>query len=645
MTIRLGLVFAAALAASLAARDDIVLGDFEGADYGAWRTDGDAFGTKPLRDGEPRPFKFGAFGGKGVAGSMPGQEAKTGSLVSPRFTIERNYINFTIWGQRNVPATVGVELLVDGAVVRAASATEFFDPTLTLHPRTFAVSGWHGKSAQLRVNDRSTTGAIVVDQFVQSDRPAAPAVDAANWLHESLRPQFHFTAQSGWLNDANGMFFYQGTWHLFHQHRPPGAAATLWGHATSRDLLHWEHQPTAIPNEERDAIFSGSAAIDWENTTGLKRGEHPPILLFYTLHPVGGSGRKATQCFAFSTDGGKTFAKYAGNPVLRTADNNDRDPKVFYHPPSKAWFMVLSLSRNNTDRDHATYGFYRSRDARSWELRQEIGPGPWYWECPDMFPLALDGDPRRTKWLLMKGSGDFVIGDLVDGKFQSESEPIRTQWAGSYYGAQTFNDVSGGRRIQMAWMNSSTKPETPNAYPGMPFNQQMSFPRELTLRTTTAGPRVFRYPIPEIQQLHLRTQELKPRMLAAGENAFAELRGDLLDIELQLQLGAVQKIEFDFRGDKATWDLPGKKILIGGRNVPVMATGRVNLRILLDRTSVEIFVNGGEVDIARAYFPDSANHSLALMADGGGARIERLVVHEMKSIWPPAKAVSGGRAE
>lgn len=616
-----------------AAKEDIIVADFETADLAGWSAKGDAFTSGPLHNGKPKPFKFTGAIGQGVAGTMPGQEPKPGTLTSPLFKIERRYLNYITWGQRNIPAKIGVELLIDGRVVRAAAATEFFDPTLTLHPRTFDVREFAGQQAQLRINDQSKEGAIVVDQMMQSDKAQTQPVDASVLGNESFRPQFHYTAQSGWLNDANGLFFYQGVWHLFHQHRPPGAAATLWGHATSSDLLHWEHLPSAILNEERDAIFSGSGAVDWTNSTGLKRGEHPPILLFYTLHPAGDSGRKATQAFAFSIDGGKTFEKFAGNPVLRTADNNDRDPKAFFHAPSQAWFMVLSLSRNNIDRDHATYGLYRSRDAKSWELLQEIGPGAWYWECPDMFELPIDGDPQRTKWVLMKGSGDYVLGTLTPDKFVQESEPIRTQWSGSYYGAMTFSDAPNNRRIQIAWMNSSAKAETPNAYPGMPFNQQMSFPRELTLRSTPDGPRVFRYPIPEIKDLYSNTQEFQPGDIAAGQNALAGVKGELLDLDIGLDLGTAKKLEFDFRGDKATWDVAAKQFTIGGRHVPVAATGRVNLRLLLDRTSVEIFINKGEVDIARVFWTDPANKTLSLVPQGGTVHVHQLVAHELKSIW------------
>ncbi|MCX6910212.1 MAG: hypothetical protein NTY01_19515, partial [Verrucomicrobia bacterium] len=181
------------------------------------------------------------------------------------FKIERRYVNFLIRGARDLPSILGVELMADGRVVRAASATEVFDPARSFHWRTWDVSDLLGRTARLRIHDKAAAGAIEAQQFAQSDEHKAAPSDAAALLAETFRPQFHFTAKTGWLNDANGMLYYKGQWHLFHQHRPPGSPASVWGHAVSDDLLHWRHLPTAIPCEGRNAIFSGSGLVDWEN--------------------------------------------------------------------------------------------------------------------------------------------------------------------------------------------------------------------------------------------------------------------------------------------------------------------------------------------------------------------------------------------
>ncbi|MFZ2641656.1 MAG: glycoside hydrolase family 32 protein [Verrucomicrobiia bacterium] len=617
---------------AVAQQPDIVIGVFEGKDLDGWQKTGDAFLAAPFRPGAGG--RFSGFEGNGVAWSGRGGLESAGTLLSPEFGIQRKFINFLVAGERNLPATVGVELVVDGRVVRAASATETFDPAHALQWRTWDVRDLAGRKARIRVNDSSATGAIAVDQFAQSDAQRTAPADATTLLQESFRPQFHFTAKTGWLNDANGMLHYKGQWHLFHQHRPPSSSATVWGHAVSDDLLHWRHLPTAIPCEGRDAIFSGSGLVDVENASGLKRGDNLPLLFFYTLHPASDSGRKSTQCMAFSTDAGHTFEKYSSNPILRTHDNNDRDPKVFWHKPTRMWFMVLSLSRNNTDRDRASYGLFRSRDLKSWDLIQEIGPGAWYWECPDLFELPLDGDASRTKWLLTKGSGDYIVGTFDGERFKAETEPIRTSWGASYYGAQTFDNTPGGRRIQVGWMNSGPKAEVPNAYPGMPFNQQMSFPRELTLRTTTEGPRVFRQPVAEIEKLYAKTRVLKSQALQPGDNPLADVRHDLLDIELELEPGQARQVTLNMRGAEVRYDVKEAKLKVFDRALALpLSNGRLVLRVLLDLTSIELYGNGGAVTHAKVFFPDPANRAVALTASGGPAHILHLAVRELRSIW------------
>jgi sucrose-6-phosphate hydrolase SacC (GH32 family) len=407
----------------------------------------------------------------------------------------------------------------------------------------------------------------------------------------------------------------------------------VWGHATSSDLLHWQRQPIANASGNEDACASGSGLVDWENVSGLKRGEDPPILLFYTLMPPAGGERKATQCLAYSTDGLRTLTSFSGNPILRTPATRDRDPKVFYHKPTRSWIMALSLSRNNTDRDHATYGLFRSKDLKSWELIQELGPGPWYWECPDMFEMAVDGDPAKTKWILMKGSGDYIVGAFDGTHFTPEAGPIRTHWGGCFYGGQTFSDAPDGRRVQIAWM--STGKAGPNSWPGMPFNQQMSFPRELTLRTTPEGPRVFREPIAEIEQLYKTTQNVTPRELVPGENALADVHHDLLDIDLEIDLKQTQQVKLMLRGEEIVYDVKSQKLKGQGHSLSLAPIdGKLTLRALLDRTSIELFGNHGDVTLSLDFFPDPSNHDLALTVQGGAAQLRSLALHELKSIWP-----------
>ena len=621
---------AALTSESVDLRGDIALDAFEEKNLSGWTTSGAAFQPAPDRSVSKHVT---AFAGAGIAWSGQGGVEAIGNLLSPEFAIQRVFINYRVAGARDLPAKLGVELLVDGKVVRAASASEAKDPSRALYWRTWDVRELIGRTARIRVNDQSKTGSIAVGSFAQSDTLKGVPVDARMLGRESLRPQFHYTALTGWLNDANGLLHYQGQWHLFHQYQPPDDAKRVWGHAVSSDLLHWQRLPVAIAAAAEDSAASGSGLVDWANISGLKRGDDPPVLLFYTQMPPSNSGRKGTQCLVFSTDGARTFELFPGNPILRTPATRDRDPKVFFYPPTRTWIMALSLSRNNTDRDHATYGLFRSKDLNSWELFQELGPGAWYWECPDMFELPVDGNPKRTKWVFMKGSGDYIIGTFDGQRFTPEAGPIRTHWGGNFYGAQTFSDAPGGRRVQIAWM-STGKEGGPNSWPGMPFNQQMSFPRELTLRATPEGPRLFREPVAEIAQLYTKQHEQKSRTLNPGDNALAGISSDLLDIALEIELRAATQVKLNLRGEEILYDTKAQKLKAFGRALALTpVNSRLMLRALLDRTSIELFANHGEVTFAGVYFPAASNHILALTVEGGAAHINKLSVHELKSVW------------
>ena len=617
---------------------EIVIGDFEGEGFGGWKAAGEAFAA-PFH---PAPAKRPeGMAGEGMAWSGASGVAAEGELLSPKFAIERRYINFLIRGQRDVARVLGAELVVDGAVVRSVCATEDRGSAAVFW-RTWDVADLHGRLARVRVNDHSAWGDVAVDQFEQGDRPGGAPSDATRFLHESHRPQFHYTAAAHWLNDPNGPFYYRGTWHLCHQHRNPASPGTVWAHASSPDLMRWRHLPIAIGTDCEDSNFSGSGLVDWENASGLRAGEHPAILLFYTLRPPGEAqlphpspdDRRATQCLAFSADGGQTFAKFAGNPILSTPDYRDRDPKVFFHKPSRAWIMVLSLSRNNADREAATFGIFRSKDLRDWELAQEVGPGAWYWECPDMFEMAVDGDPAKTKWLLLRGSGEYILGAFDGRRFEPEGEPIRNRWGASYYATQTFSDAPDGRRVQIGWMNTG-KAGAPNSYPGMPFNQQMSIPRELVLRGTPEGPRLFREPVKELGGLYAKTHRFERRELAPGENPLEGISHDLLDIEADIVLGAARAIRLTLRGEPVEYDVKERALKGFGVYAPVACPdGRLHLRVLLDRASIEVFGNHGEADLSGIFFPHPENRGLSLVAEGGAATLDRLEIRELRSVWP-----------
>ena len=232
---------------------------------------------------------------------------------------------------------------------------------------------------------------------------------------ELYRPQYHFSPERNWLNDPNGMVYFAGEYHLFFQYNPSGInwGNMSWGHAKSKDMVHWEHLPVAIPVENGVMAFSGCVVVDHNNTSGFGINGQPPLVAVYT-----GAGTYQDQRLAFSTDSGLTWKTYAHNPVIDLYSNNFRDPKVIWHEPTRKWIMVVSLA------EYRKIRIYASPDLRNWEVLQDFGPEgnlSGVWECPDLFPLNVDEDPTQTKWVLVHSIGpgleQYFIGDFDGSKF------------------------------------------------------------------------------------------------------------------------------------------------------------------------------------------------------------------------------------
>ena len=306
--------------------------------------------------------------------------------------------------------------------------------------------------------------------------------------HEKYRPQFHFTARKNWLNDPNGLVYYQREYHLFFQHNPAGLSwgNMTWGHAVGPDLLHWQQLDNALSPDRLGTIFSGSAVVDWDNTAGFQTGAEKVLVCIFTS-----AGKPFTQSIAFSNDRGRTWTKYAHNPVLSHIAGDNRDPKVFWHEPTRRWIMALYL-----DGEH--YALFASPNLKEWTKLSDV-PAPGGSECPDLFELPIEGNPRDTRWVFWAGNGNYLLGRFDGKTFIKESGPHPTDWGANFYAAQTYSDIpeADGRRIQIAWMRGGE-------FPGMPFNQQMSFPCELTLRKFSEGIRLCRNPVREIEKIRAK---------------------------------------------------------------------------------------------------------------------------------------------
>lgn len=444
--------------------------------------------------------------------------------------------------------------------------------------------------------------------------------------HELHRPQFHFTPKKDWMNDPNGLVFYKGEYHLFYQCSPGSIrhAPNSWGHAVSTDLVHWEQIEDAIDPNDYGWIWSGSAVVDWNNTAGLKEGDEDTIVAIYTIGGFGDPRNECVQSISYSNDRGRTFTMYDGNPVLGHIRAENRDPKVIWHEPTQKWIMALYLDAND-------YTFYGSKDLKEWDHLCDLAV-PGTSECPDFFPLAVDGDPENVKWILWGAAGVYSIGSFDGTTFVPEAESLQSEFGQNGYAAQTWSDMPdddgcGGRRIQTSWMAGGK-------YPSMPFNQQMSFPVELTLRTDAEGVRMCRWPVPEIEVLREKTHAWQDQALAAGANLIPETKHDLFDIEAEIELGDADAFGVVVRGIDLRYNAAEKKFTYLGKDIPAEPVdGRITLRLLVDRTSLEIFVGSGKVSASFCYLPDAWNAPLEFYAGSGSVMLISLAVHELRSAW------------
>ena len=441
---------------------------------------------------------------------------------------------------------------------------------------------------------------------------------------ETYRPQFHFTAKKNWLNDPNGLMYYNGEYHLFFQHNPSGIdwGNMTWGHAVSPDKVHWEQFPHAIEPDELGPIFSGSGVVDWNNTTGFQTGEESVLVVIYTSAGEFAPKETAyTQSIAYSNDMGRTWTKYENNPVLSNIAKGNRDPKVFWHSSTKKWVMALYLESN----DFALFG---SSDLKSWTKLSDVHL-PDASECPDLFELPVDGDMDHTKWVFWGANGRHFIGMFDGERFTAEGVVLRTEHGANCYAAQTWSDIptTDNRRLQIAWMQGGK-------YPDMPFNQQMTFPCELTLRTTAEGIRMFRKPVREIETIHKRRHSWHNERLTSTNNLLDGIEDELFDIRAEIELGDARAVGFSVREENIHYDVNAHKLTCLEKSASLQPIdGRIVLQILVDRTSIEVFGNDGQLSMCSCFLPDMANRRLKIFASGGKARIISLEVNELQSAW------------
>jgi len=698
---------------SVAASEDIVIADFESKNFGGWKVEGNAFGEGPAKETLDDQMEVSGYEGRRYINSYHGGDGSKGTLTSPMFEIERNYINFLIGGG-GFKAETCMNLLVNGKVVRTATGPNTKeDGSEFLKWQSWDVKELKGKKVQIQIVDDRTGGwgHILVDQIIQSDvkvimldnvtreftfdkkylnlpvknnaprrlihvliddqlvrefeislapeepdfwvylelnqfkgKKAIVRIDKLNEnkrngfdaiyqddtfpgeediYNEKHRPQFHFSSKRGWNNDPNGLMYYAGEYHLFYQHNPFGWpwGNMTWGHAVSKDLVHWEELGDALHPDEWGTMFSGSGVVDWNNTTGFQTGDEPPLICIYTnagdVNPWS-KGKPFTQGIAYSNDRGRTWTKYEGNPVQGHLNKANRDPKVIWWEETKEWVIVLYLIDSRM-------AFFRSKDLKRWELQTILQS---FHECPELFQLPVDGDENNKKWVLYGAAGDYFIGDFDGSKFIPEGEAIRYNYGNAFYASQTISDIpkEDGRRIQIGWGTVRT--------PGMPFNQMMNFPVELTLHNTEDGVRMFANPVSEIKKLHKKKYNINNEMLEPGKNPLSDIKGDLFDIRAEFAVEDASEIGFEIRGVPVVYHADNDSIFCKKENAPCKpADGKIKLQLLVDRTSIEIFINDGEYYMPMGSIPEDDNKSLKVFVKGGGAKIISMDVIELNSTW------------
>ena len=498
--------------------------------------------------------------------------------------------------------------------------------------------------------------------------------DTANT--EKFRPIYHHTPLYGWMNDANGLVYKDGEYHLYFQYNPYGSkwGNMHWGHSVSKDLVHWEHLAPAIARDTLGHIFSGSSIVDQENVAGYGAGN---ILAFYTS---ASDKNGQIQCLAFSKDNGRTFTKYEKNPILCPADGlrDFRDPKVFRYEPEDKWVMIVSADKEMR--------FYDSKNLKDWNYMSSFGEGygvqPCQFECPDMVELPVDGDLNRKKWALIVnvnpgcyfgGSAtQYFTGDFDGKKFSCDSQPNVTKWLDwgkDHYATVCFSNT-GERTIAVPWMSNW---QYCNIVPTKQFRSANALPRELSLYTQDGEIYLSAVPVPEIKTLRKEKKEI-PAFTVANDYHIDSLLADndgAYELALEITVGEAEIMGFNLFNDKGEkvdiyFNLPEKRLVMdrtksgivdfGKKSVsheievhdrrkttsinyiddfalatwaPIKKENKYTLDVFVDKCSVEIFLNGGKVAMTNLIFPSEPYNRMCFYSKGGSFQVDSFKAYRL----------------
>lgn len=495
------------------------------------------------------------------------------------------------------------------------------------------------------------TVGLVATVVAQSDPQATPPPSPTpQW-----RPVYHYTPHRNWTNDPNGLIYLNGEYLLYNQYNPFDYkwGHMSWGHAVSKDLVDWKELPVAIPEimgTDTTLRFSGSAVWDKHNSSGFCTSPKGCLVAIYTADQP--AIRRESQFIAYSNDGGMSFVNYAGNPVIDLHMRDFRDPNVIWVEKDRRWLMTVAMPREHKVR------FYGSQDLKSWDLLSEFGGDQGdtrrIWECPSLTPLPVDGDPSRIKWLLMVSSGNpdaqtgmqYFIGDFDGETFTNNNAAdlrLFVDYGNTFYAGIPWNNLPPGQHLLTGWL-------VPGSTPTYPWTGQMSIPRELSLRTTADGVRLFQEPAEMIRAALGRFSQgrvTRRKDFAVGDagvdlGAAAHLSGNAYWVKISLDVGSAGAVEFHIADktivgyDAASHRLYIDKSQSGGRAneydsivhyMPVeLVNGELHLEILVDNSSLEIFAGDGARVYTTMIYPGPGADGLSLFARGGDFRVRELTI-------------------
>jgi fructan beta-fructosidase len=478
---------------------------------------------------------------------------------------------------------------------------------------------------------------------------------------EKYRQQFHFSPEEKWMNDPNGMVFFNNEYHLFYQYHPFGTTwgPMHWGHAVSKNLIHWEQLPIALFPDEHGEIFSGSAVVDWNNTSGLFQNGPGLVAIYTSADNYPDSDRpRQRQSLAYSTDNGRTWTKFEGNPVLSDVNITDyRDPKVFWHEETNKWVMVLATGQSIT--------IYTSPNLKDWEFASEFGNNSGshdgVWECPDLFQLPVDGDEGIQKWVLLVSIGDnhdfkegsrtqYFIGQFDGTTFVNDNSDETILWMD--YGRDNYAGVSwsdipaeDGRRIYIGWMSNW---RYANQVPTEDWRSAMTLPRVLSLASNEAGVRLIQKVAAEIETIRKSSEVYQDLTVEAP--AIFNMFSPLMEVSIQLENQTSNSFGIVFQNSEDVntvirYDAEKEMLLVDrtkagdnsfSESFPAVQEAYVkleNLQIIIDTSSIEVFANDGKVAFTSLIFPNQPYEKIVLFSNEGNIRVSSLKLTELDSIW------------